>query len=350
MRENLSVTDPNPHNRDMTSPARTPPAPHPDWSAAFSRYAGALSIAGRSPRTLRTYRAAAQRLAEFLGPDCPPAALDGDRLLAYFVARREAGVGPATLTLERTALRLFLTFLAEEGRVPAAAVRDLDRIKDRRRRLRQPVFLSVEEAMAFLAAVGTSQTPPRPEWLVVRDKLLFRLLLTTGMRISEALSLTVDQADQAVRDGTFRVVGKGDKERFIPLEAGLEPLVRHYLRLRPSVRAPAGRRGGAPLFVGRRGAALGARSVQALTGRYAREAGILGKVVTPHKLRHTFATTLLRETQNLRLVQELLGHESLQTTQIYTHVLSGDRRAAVDGLPYARRSRGPVGRRTAPDA
>lgn len=303
---------------------------HPAWRTAFRQYAGLLALARRSPRTVRTYGAVARHFAAFLGTDCPPEALSPQQVRDYFVSRLESGVSPATLVLERTALKLFLRYLTDEGAVSGLVVKELDRIASQKRPVRQPVYLSVDEAVSFLCVVRESEHPPRLEWQAARDRLLFRLLLTTGMRISEALSLTVPSALRALADGTFRVIGKGDKERLLPLEQGLEPLFRLYLRLRPPVESTA-------LFVGRHGGALSARSVQALTLRFAHEARIYGKAITPHKLRHTFATALLRETGNLRLVQELLGHESLQTTQIYTHVLQGEERRAVEGLPYARK-------------
>jgi site-specific recombinase XerD len=159
-------------------------------------------------------------------------------------------------------------------------------------------FLPIDEATALLSDAGLS----------ARDRAVLELLWATGLRVSELAGLDVDDVDRAER--TVRVIGKGRKERIVPFGAKAAAALDAYLGVRE--------RGGA-LFVNARGGRLGVRSLWTLVRRAARQAGLTRRV-SPHTLRHTFATHLLDAGADLRMIQELLGHSRVSTTQRYTHV------------------------------
>jgi integrase/recombinase XerC len=176
-----------------------------------------------------------------------------------------------------------------------------------------PRALSVADTDRLLAP-GIDDDAPFPE----RDVAIFEFLYATGLRVSELSGLDFDDVDLSER--LARVLGKGNKERIVPFGEPAADAVRAYLPLRSALRAQArGVSGKEPLFVNRRGGRLTSRSVARLLKRRLREAG-LPDSISPHALRHTFATHLLSAGADLRSIQELLGHASLSTTQKYTHV------------------------------
>lgn len=179
---------------------------------------------------------------------------------------------------------------------------------------RLPVVLRVPEVEALVEAPRAAEDATEIDAAVaLRDRAILELMYGCGLRVSEVAGLTVDRVD---RDrGRVTVVGKGDKERDVPLGDVARETVSGWLTVRP-VLAPAG----APaLFVNRRGRSIGPRDIRRLVGRYAR-ATLSGRRVTPHTLRHSFATHLLEGGADIRAVQEMLGHASVATTQRYTHV------------------------------
>ncbi len=172
---------------------------------------------------------------------------------------------------------------------------------------RLPSFLTMKEIDLLFEA----QADPRPSEL--RDRAILELLYSTGIRLSELTGLTKDRID--LSGGLVRVMGKGGKERIVPVGRAAVKAIRSYLRARTDV--PSGR--GQPLFTNGRGAPLSARTIQRMVAKR------LGQVsearqLSPHVLRHTFATHMLNAGADLRAVQELLGHASLSSTQVYTHV------------------------------
>jgi integrase/recombinase XerD len=271
---------------------------------------------GLAPATLRAY---ASDLARFSADP-------------RVVAGWERSTGPATAFLARSAGTLRSTSLRRR----AASIRgfyrfaygdeiialDLATRIDLPRQSRLlPETLDVGETERLLeAAGGAAQGDP----VGIRDRALLELLYAAGLRISEALGL--DREDLAL-DGAFvRVIGKGDKERLVPIgEVALDWLARYLDSARPAWLAlhhVAPVRGGA-LFLTVRGGRLARQQAWAIVKRAAREAGLSGRV-TPHTLRHSFASHLLEGGADLRIVQELLGHASISTTQLYTH-LTGER-------------------------
>jgi integrase/recombinase XerC len=175
-----------------------------------------------------------------------------------------------------------------------------------------PVYLPVDEMFRML------EGPERGTVSGVRDLALMELIYSTGIRVSEACSLDLSSIDLEQR--ILRVVGKGNKERMVPVGRKALAAVRHYLTETEGLRRRVGHPAGdGPLFLNVRGGRLTARSVGRIVKRYALESG-LNHSVSPHALRHSFATHLLEGGADLRSVQELLGHASLSTTQRYTHV------------------------------
>lgn len=272
----------------------------------------------------------------------PAAALD---YLARLAGGGAGGAGrvlrPTSLRRRTAALRAFYRFCRNDDIVDADVAAHLDLPREPRI---LPDPLTVAEAARLLevvdpdvvAAAGQSKRthPPagRPEpphraartRAALRERALLELLYAAGLRVSEALGLDADDLDR--EGGSVRVRGKGGRERVVPVgDVAMAWLDRYLVEARPHMlrggRVPD-RRGG-PLFVGERGGRLGRARAWAAVKRAAAAAG-LGPRVSPHTLRHSFATHLLEGGADLRVVQELLGHASISTTQIYTH-LTGER-------------------------
>ncbi|MGZ6269588.1 MAG: site-specific tyrosine recombinase [Candidatus Limnocylindrales bacterium] len=242
------------------------------------------------------------------------------RYLASLGARRDPRTGqaafrPASLRRRAASLRGFYRFCYAEELIPVDVAAHLD-LPRRSRQL--PETLTVAEVEALL----TVPDPATPDGL--RDRALVELLYAAGLRISEALGL--DREDFSQEGAFVRVIGKGDKERLVPVgEVALAWLDRYLGESRPAALArhhvvPV--RGG-PLFISARGLRLSRGVAWRIIKRCAAAAG-LSDAVTPHTLRHSFATHLLEGGADLRIVQELLGHASISTTQLYTH-LTGER-------------------------
>jgi integrase/recombinase XerD len=270
---------------------------------------------GLAPNTLSSYRRDLRRyLAHLAGRDVttPEAVTEAD-VSAFVIALREGDAEHPPLAANSSAravvaVRGFHRFLLREGLVevdPARAVRPPSPAK------RLPKAISVEDVEALLAAAGADETPR-----AVRDRALLELLYGSGARISEAVGLDVDELD--VSSGTVRLLGKGSKERVVPLGSYARDAVAAYLvRARPSL-AAAGT-GSPALFLNARGGRLSRQSAWTVLRAAAGRAGIR-KEISPHTLRHSFATHLLDGGADVRVVQELLGHASVTTTQVYTLV------------------------------
>jgi integrase/recombinase XerD len=233
------------------------------------------------------------------------------------LARPPHPLRPATHRRKAAAIRAFYRFCFAEEIIE----RDLAGSLDLPRQTRQlPDTLEVEQVDALLA------TPVGDDPATLRDRALLEVLYACGLRVSEALNL--DLIDLSLEGGYVRVIGKGDRERLVPVgDVALDALIAYLDAGRAAIagaadsekRAP---RGG-PLFVSARGARLGRMAAWRTVRKAAARAG-LGERVTPHTLRHSFATHLLEGGADLRVVQELLGHASITTTQLYTHV-TGER-------------------------
>ncbi|MBD7958762.1 site-specific tyrosine recombinase XerD [Microbacterium sp. Sa4CUA7] len=272
---------------------------------------------GLSPHTSAAYRRDLAGYAQWLD-----AAGIGDTdevtadVVSAFVADRAAAdPPPASSSLARlqSAVRSFHRFLAREG---IATEDPTGRLRPPKAARRLPKALTIAQVEALLDASGPAAEDAAPGDLVgMRDRALLELLYATGARISEIVQLDVD--DLAHGD-VLRVRGKGDKERIVPIGSYARAALDAYLtRVRPEL----ARRGAASprLFLGVRGAPLSRQSAWAVIGHAAERAQLTAHV-SPHTLRHSFATHLLQGGADVRVVQELLGHASVATTQIYTYV------------------------------
>jgi integrase/recombinase XerD len=243
-------------------------------------------------------------------------ALDRAEIPRYLLALREADLAPRSVARHLSAIRQFHRFLVRQGR---AAEDPTAHIESPRPWRRLPGVLSSEEVDRLLAACET--TTPHG----LRDRAMLELMYASGLRVSELVGLRLGDVDQGV--GVVRVVGKGDKERLVPVgEAALASLKAYLAAGRP--RLQRGQPSDA-LFLGRHGRGLTRQMFWQLIKRAARAAGIV-KPVTPHTLRHSFATHLLERGADLRSVQLMLGHADIGTTQIYTHVSRAHLKALYD--------------------
>jgi len=267
-------------------------------------------VQGASGHTVKAY---AEDLGQFAGwaeaqevPDV--GAVDAKVLRAFLLHLQQDGLARASRARKTATLRSFFAYLARQlvvGQSPAVGLRSP------RRERRLPKFLRTEEMEALLAA------PDLGKPIGLRDRALLETLYASGMRAGELVRLGVTDVD--FDEGVIRVIGKGNKERvtLIGREA-VQALMRYLRKGRPDLVKGIGEDGGA-LFVNRYGARLSDRGVRKLFDRYCAQASTTLKI-TPHVLRHTFATHLLARGADLRFVQELLGHASVGTTQMYTHV------------------------------
>ena len=267
---------------------------------AFLHYLSAER--GASAHTLRSYAADLAELQAFLRTAKVSSVLAADvrTLRAYLAWLHGRGLAKSSIARKLATVRSCYRFLARRERLETNPARQLASPRLPRR---LPSVLPKDESKALL------DTPVEDTLAGRRDRALLELLYACGLRVAECCGLDLEDIDR--RHGTVRVMGKGSKERVVPVgEVALE-----------AMDAYLDRRGGGngPLFRNARGYRLSTRSVHTIVQRRARAAG-LARRVTPHTLRHTFATHLLGEGADLRLIQELLGHSRLSTTQRYTHV------------------------------
>lgn len=263
-----------------------------------------------SPYTVRNYGQEIAQFMDYLRDQegvTDWGAVDRHMVRRYLAHLGEAGYARASIARKITEVRSFYKWLQREGLVLENPLQGVSTPKVEKR---LPVFLSLDEVQALLAAPDLS-TPQGQ-----RDKAILELLYAAGLRVSELAALNLGDVDRTQRE--VRVLGKGRKERIVVLG---EPAVRALTTYLNDGRLKLlkGDRAVSALFLNRAGGRLSARSVQKILDKYSKMAG-LDKEVTPHVLRHTFATHLLDGGADLRTVQELLGHEHLSTTQIYTHV------------------------------
>jgi integrase/recombinase XerD len=272
---------------------------------------------GLAPATIRAYRGDLTDFGKSLGEGGAWAG-SPDAVVRYLAARTqrgrrgETGLAPTSLRRRAAALKGFYKFAFGEGLIDVDVASHLDLPRQSRR---LPDTLDIGEVERLLEAASSAG---------VRDRALLELLYAAGLRVSEAIGL--DREDLSL-DGAFvRVIGKGDKERLAPIgEVALDWLVTWLEGPWPDLlgRSHVAPVRGGPLFLGDRGGRLGRQAAWAAVTGAAKRAGLTGKV-SPHTLRHSFATHLLEGGADLRVVQELLGHASISTTQLYTH-LTGER-------------------------
>jgi integrase/recombinase XerD len=264
--------------------------------------------AGTSPHTVTAYQHDVRRLVRHAAGTGikNPAAVTAAHLREFLYALKDVGLEPSTIRRQVSALRTYFKFLTADGHL----TRDpSERLEAPKRGRALPAVLTREEVERLLAAPNTDEA------LAVRDRALLELAYATGMRVSELVSITLQHI--VFDQGLARVFGKGSKERLVPVGRRALGAVALYAReIRPLLDKGKGK---GALFLNARGTRLTRVGAWGIIRGHAKRAAIT-KRVTPHTLRHTFATHLLEGGADLRAVQEMLGHANLATTQIYTHV------------------------------
>jgi integrase/recombinase XerC len=291
-----------------------------DWVQQFIRYLSAERNA--SPHTCRSYLTDLKEFVNFLKDTGLHLSSDGkmemekvDRLTIRrylsFVHRKNR---KSSIARKISTLRSFFKFLVREHMVSSNPAKAVSTPKVEKL---LPGALTVDEAFRLMDLPGLlirETSSDRSRKKSFRDRAILELLYSSGIRVGELVALNINQLNLDL--GIVKVMGKGRKERIVPVGSKAIEAVRAYLEER---RAPDEE---APLFLNLRGGRLTARSVDRLIKNYTRQAGIFRKV-SPHSLRHTFATHLLDAGADIREIQEMLGHASLSTTQRYTHVSMG---------------------------
>ena len=257
---------------------------------------------GASPHTLRSYRADLEELVAFLGREGVRglAAADQRHLRAWLAWLHQRRLARSSIARRLASARSCFRFLVRRGVLEVNPAREL---RGPRLPRHLPSVLPIDESEALLGGAAPRAGASR------RDRALGELLYASGLRVAECCGLDLDDVDRGI--GTVRVLGKGSRERMVPVgEVALRALG-DYLAERGE--------GAGPLFRNQRGGRLTVRSAHRIVTAAARAAGLTRRV-SPHTLRHTFATHMLGAGADLRLIQELLGHQRLSTTQRYTHV------------------------------
>lgn len=235
-------------------------------------------------------------------------AVDVNEARAYLAHLNEKGYSKATVARKLATLRSFYKFLVKTNRRSA---NPLGAIRTPKQDKKLPRFLEYQEVKRLL------ETPPTDSWLGARDRAILETLYSTGIRVSELVSLNMDDID--FLGEIIHIRGKGKKERIAPISSSALQAIQHYMEFRNKRAQNNSHFEAKVLFVNKHGHRLSTRSVRRKMDKYLKAAG-LDPAISPHTLRHSFATHMLNNGADLRSVQELLGHQSLSTTQVYTHV------------------------------
>lgn len=289
----------------MTDTSTTEPAPLPD--PLIEQFLDSIwAERGLSANTLESYRYDLQTLAASLGIGCRLQDVSREQIHQFLASQLNMGKSPRSLSRYLSGLRQFYRWLVREGRRTDDPSALIENPKIGRG---LPKALSETQVEALLRAADTSTS------LGLRDQAMLELMYATGLRVSELVELEASGLN--LNQGIVRVLGKGNKERLVPLGEEAEACLKRYLaEARPLL---LGRASCRYLFVTARKAGLTRQAFWYAIRRHAANAGI-GVAISPHMLRHSFATHLLNHGADLRVVQLLLGHSDLSTTQIYTHI------------------------------
>jgi integrase/recombinase XerC len=253
---------------------------------------------GSSPHTLRAYRKDLELFFEQAGEGTELSDVRG-----FVAAEINRGQKKSTASRRLAAIRSFFKYLNREGLLKKNPARLISSPKLPKQ---LPRFLTVDEVF------GLVEKPGGLSFMEQRDRAMLELMYSSGLRVGELSSLNLD--DVNLDEGLVKVMGKGNKERIVPVGGKAQEALRSYL-----VEKLIQKKGDKALFVSRNGKRLDPRGIRRIVKKYSLALGLQGKV-SPHTLRHTFATHLLQSGADLRVIQELLGHSSLSTTQKYTHL------------------------------
>ena len=283
-----------------------------------------------SDLTIKSYREDLELLQDYftdsMGSPPSPDQITPLDLRTYVAALHEAGYAKSSVSRRLASLRSYFRFAMREGLCDSNPAKPL---RNPRREKKLPHFLSGREIGKLLAA------PKRSEPLGLRDRAILETLYSAGLRVSELVGINLGDLD--LEDGLVRVRGKGKRERLAPLGSHACRAIKAWLKKRTPAKGLSKEQAGA-VFLNKFGKRISTRSVARMLEKYLKETGLDSRT-SPHTLRHSFATHLLDAGADIRSVQELLGHKSLVTTQIYTHVsTAGLRKAYERAHPRAKRS------------
>jgi integrase/recombinase XerC len=258
-----------------------------------------------SPNTSEAYARDLAALGDFCARECVAslAELDSYHIRRFAAESHRKGLAPRSIARRLSAVRSFLGALVAQGKLKANVAKDISAPKPARR---LPGTLDADQVAELLETT-------EGDALALRDRAMLELFYSSGLRLAELIGL--DTVDLDFADQTVRVTGKGNKTRILPVGRHALEAVRNWLPVRLGLAKPDE----PALFVSQRGRRIAARSVQQRVARWARRRGN-ARHLHPHLLRHSFASHLLESSGDLRAVQELLGHSSISTTQVYTHL------------------------------
>jgi integrase/recombinase XerC len=300
--------------------------------SATDRFLNHLKVErNASPLTIKSYADDLAHVAEFFqehsGGLPEPRMVDVASLRSYVAWLHECGYARTTVARRLACLRSFFRFCTREGLCDTNPARPLRTPRSGRK---LPHFLTTDQVGTLLT------TPPADTSAGLRDRAILETMYSAGLRVSELVALNIQDWDRAA--GIVRVLGKGRKERIAPIGSYATKALDQWIKVRrPDPKAPATQQ--AAMFLNRFGRRLTTRSIGRLLEAHLLTAG-LSQQTTPHTLRHSFATHLLDGGADLRSVQELLGHKSLTTTQIYTHVSTRRLRETYEKAhPHAAKNR-----------
>lgn len=284
------------------------------WNSAIADFRSYLRLErSLSVNTSKSYVSDLEKLAEFI-PDIPPEKVSGENLASFLVSQQELHLAKRSQARLLSSLKAFYRYLALEGKITDNPCDLIDSPKISRY---LPTVLSIEEVDRIIDSVDLSL----PEGQ--RNRAILDVLYSCGLRVSELVDLRI--SDLFFDEGFIRVMGKGSKQRLVPIGEPAMKSVRLYLS--QSKRAFSGGSEDV-LFLNRRGKKLTRNMIFIIVKKQCDAAGVT-KVISPHTFRHSFATHLVENGADLRVVQEMLGHESILTTEIYTHI---DSKALQEGI------------------
>ncbi|GAB7388027.1 tyrosine recombinase XerC [Bacillaceae bacterium] len=319
--------------------AQNPLTYPPEIEMHIESFLAQLANAGRAAKTIQSYHHDLKLFFDWLLSKYPSVKTIRDvtrsQIYGFFgYLDRTRRNSYATRRRRMSSLGLFFHTLVHDGVIaenenPFPELKDHP-IKQKAAYRNKPIlYLEYDEMLRFMEAVFQREDKRggRQPWMRARDICLFDLLLCTGLRISELCSLTVETAQEVTTNHLLGIVGKGDKYRPIPIarESHIQR-IRDYLKQRPVTEETNA------LFLTKNLKPMQPRDIQYLIKTYMKRSKIQ-KNITPHKLRHTFASMLIKQDVDIRKIQLLLGHASISTTQIYTHINIQDQKAAIDKLP-----------------
>lgn len=262
---------------------------------------------GDSSHTLRAYKNDLEEFFNFAKVE--PEKVEPIVIRGFISEQILKGKSKTTVARKLSTLRSFFSYLYSEGFIKINPAKVVSSVKTKRA---IPKFLTVDDAFKLVEA------PSEDKFTVQRDRAILELFYSSGIRVSELCGLNLEDLD--LKEGLIKVRGKGKKERIVPVGQKAKEALKKYLAIRQILRIKKKLSlDETPLFINNRGQRISDRQVRRIVEKYARFIGVLEKI-GPHTLRHTFASHLLMEGADLRVIQELLGHASLSTTQIYTHV------------------------------